>query len=509
MDISPSVLVKLLLPLTPLILKTALLNALHLSANSSKQDARTEVTITIIRKIVSVSKPLSSTQRLSLRDPGIKGRQWVSKVTIPAPPETDALDCVLAAIKELGDGTETFTTPSIAAVEAEWNGHRFGVGKKEPRLKAPEAEQYKCLMKDNAFPLTILYFHGGAYFLMDPASHRNTTSQLAKLTGGRVFSVRYRLAPQYPFPAQLLDAFISYLYLLSPTPDSYHSPVPANQIVFSGDSAGGNLALALSLLITTLIRTGHETINFHGQQIPLKPPAGVALSSPWMDISHSLPSINTYAHFEYLPPILSSPPYPPDSLWPTFPPRAEIFCNASIISHPLVSPLAATPEQWSGHPPTFMMAGFEMLTDSILVTSRRMASSPTNPPYVEVRGYEGQPHCFAMVFPTSPAGRDCFKRWADFCVAAASGKYTLASSTSSAHWMRARSKPPQFKEVSFSKISELSDADVDRMMAESKRKAVEKEMKEVQAWEEGRVKSKSEGSSGDEASAVVESRAKL
>ena len=506
MDISPSALVKLLLPLTPLILKTLVLNALHLSANSSKQDARTELIITIIRKIVSVPKPLSYSQRLSLRDPGIKGPVWISKVTIPAPTETGALDGVIDAIRELGDGTETFTIPSVDPVEAEWTGHRSDVSKKEPRPDLPEADQYKSLMKETTSQVNILYLHGGVYFLMDPASHRVTNSELAKLTGGRCLSVRYRLAPQSPFPAQLLDAFIAYLYLLSPPPGSFHEPVQASSIILSGDSAGGNLALALSLLITTLIRTDHTTIPFHGRKVTLSSPAGVALNSPWVDIAHSLPSINTYAQYDYISPPTSSPPPPPDSLWPASPPRAEIFCNASILTHPLVSPLSATPTHFHSHSPTFIMTGYEMLTDSILLTARRLFQSNT---YVELRGYEGMPHCFAMVFPSSPAGRDCFRRWADFCLDAVSG--TLSNKkNSSAHWMAAKSNPPRFQKVEIDQLSELSDADVERLMRETKEKAMGREEKEIRAWEEGKSKRKSEGvSESDETEAMVESRAKL
>ena len=71
-------------------------------------------------------------------------------------------------------------------------------------------------MKECKSPVTVLYFHGGAYYLLDPSTHRPTTKKLAKLTGGRCYSVRYRLAPQNPFPAALLDALVSYLTLLYP-----------------------------------------------------------------------------------------------------------------------------------------------------------------------------------------------------------------------------------------------------------------------------------------------------
>ena len=178
---------------------------------------------------------------------------------------------------------------------------------------------------------TVLYFHGGAYFLMDPCSHRAPVANLAKLTGGRCFSVRYRLAPQSAFPAQLLDALIAYLSLLSPPEGSFHEPVSAKHIVFAGDSAGGNLSLALVQLLMTLQRMGVPSIKFHGKEVPVELPGGITTHSPWTDIARSLPSLYRNAHFDYIDPpeadgtTLNEPI--PDEFWPTKPPRAEIFCT--------------------------------------------------------------------------------------------------------------------------------------------------------------------------------------
>lgn len=85
--------------------------------------------------------------------------------------------------------------------------------------------------------MTVLYFHGQSYYMSDPVAYRSTTSKLAKGTGGRVLSVRYRLSPQHPFPAALLDAFVAYLSLLSPPPGSCHDAIPSRDIVLAGDSA--------------------------------------------------------------------------------------------------------------------------------------------------------------------------------------------------------------------------------------------------------------------------------
>jgi acetyl esterase/lipase len=509
MDVSPTTLIKLLLPLTPLVLKTIILNILSLSKNCKYQDVRTEVTVTAIRKVVSISSPMSRSQKISCRDPGIKGPIWISKVTIPAPKETDALDLIISAIKSVGDGNETIDAPSIVPVEAEWTGSRPSVGASEPRPSTPESEQYTSLMKEVTSDVTILYFHGGAYFLMDPATHRNTTSYLAKLTKGRCLSVRYRLAPQSPFPAQLLDAFISYLYLLSPPPDSFHEPVPASNIVFSGDSAGGNLAFALSLLINTLISSGNSTITFHGRTVNLARPAGVAGNSPWLDITMSTPSINGYAHYDYLDPPDNAPNVPADDIWPSSPPRAEPFCNASVLLNPLVSPMAAKTDLWKEHPPVWMVTGFEMLTDSNLISTRRIAASGT---YTELIGYEGMPHCFAMVFPTSAAGKDCYKRWAMFCSDAVAGK--LKQGVSRGAWAKAKTSPLQFEDVAVEKLTTLTEEEIDRALEDMKVKAAKKEAKAIEEWKAkgqpsvGKMPSMSEASTA-ELPAAVESRAKL
>ena len=73
--------------------------------------------------------------------------------------------------------------------------------------------------------------------------YRKTTGKLAELTGGRVLAIRYRLAPQNPFPAAILDTLIAYLNLLYPPPGSSHFAVPADSIVLAGDSSGGVLAI--------------------------------------------------------------------------------------------------------------------------------------------------------------------------------------------------------------------------------------------------------------------------
>lgn len=260
---------------------------------------------------------------------------------------------------------------------------------------------------------------------MDPCTHRVPVAHLSKLTGAPVLSVRYRLAPQNPFPSAIVDALVAYLSLIAPPPGSLHAPVPANKIVLSGDSAGGNLSLVLLQTLLSLRRVS-PTIRFHGQEIPIELPAGVAAISPWCDITRSMPSVVHNARFDYLAPPALTPPTPfelapntVDDVWPVSPPRADLYANATALTHPLVSPLGARKELWKDAPPIFITLGEEGLSDEDLVLARRIhqAGAP-----VVTEQFEGMPHCFGMIMVSTPAGHRFFKSLSQFCRDAVAGR---------------------------------------------------------------------------------------
>ncbi|EXJ93085.1 hypothetical protein A1O3_01641 [Capronia epimyces CBS 606.96] len=125
----------------------------------------------------------------------------------------------------------------------------------------------------------MLYVHGGAYFFGSVDEHRYQMQRHARKLQARVFAPRYRLAPQFPFPCGLQDCLAAYLYLLS-----LHEPA---EIIFAGDSAGGGMVVSLLCLL-------------RDQSLPL--PAGAILISPWVDMTHSFPSLVGSAELDYIPP---------------------------------------------------------------------------------------------------------------------------------------------------------------------------------------------------------------
>lgn len=438
---SPIGFLKFITPAVPTLASTALWHSLGRTEQSSKWDLKMALGVEFLRHLMSGGgrkpSPISRSQKFTTKDAGIKGKIWVAKATMAAPkPDNEGLrEAVFKAIDEMKLGDISYTKPGLEDIEVEWTGYRSEARDDEPLPDVSEDDKFSRLMQDKSrtSDTTILYFHGGAYYLCDPASHRAVTSWLAKESHGRVCSVRYRLAPQAAFPCQLLDGLLTYLSLLYPPPGSMHEAVPAKNIVFGGDSAGGNLSFALLQLILQLHRSSDDpTINFYGKQVAVPIPAGVTGSSPWLDICRSMPSIEKNAKFDYLPPpdhddAISR--FPSEDIWPTSPPRGDLFCDLTLLDHPLVSPLSAS--DWTGSPPLWMCTGEEMLTDEDKGVASLAASQKVAIQYEE---YKAMPHCFAMMAPALPTAKRLMQSWGEFsrrCVeqpqdAKTSGTYIYA-----------------------------------------------------------------------------------
>lgn len=111
----------------------------------------------------------------------------------------------------------------------------------------------------------ILYCHGGGYNTGSLKYARSITNKLAESTSMDVLSFDYRLAPEHPYPAALEDAVKVWDHLM-------YLGYGARDIIIAGDSAGGNLALVLTLKL----REQNRIL-----------PRGLVLFSPWTDLTRS------------------------------------------------------------------------------------------------------------------------------------------------------------------------------------------------------------------------------
>lgn len=121
----------------------------------------------------------------------------------------------------------------------------------------------------------ILFFHGGGWVSGDIESYTGVCAGLAKATGRLVMSVDYRLAPEYPFPSGLEDCYrAAHELFVHNTPRE----TAGDRIILMGDSAGGNLAAAVSLMaadrgefrIKRQILLYPSTYNDHSESSPFR-----------------------------------------------------------------------------------------------------------------------------------------------------------------------------------------------------------------------------------------------
>jgi acetyl esterase/lipase len=151
---------------------------------------------------------------------------------------------------------------------------------------------------------------------------------LSAVTGCRVLAIDYAWAPEKPFPAALDDCVAGYRWFLTKG-----GGVPG-KVVLAGDSAGGNLVVAMLL-----------AFKQHGDRMPA---AGVCLS-PIFDLALTGDSVTSRAERD--PMILAS----------SLQKCSDAYRGNTDPRNPLMSPLYG---DLSGLPPLLLQCGSEeMLRD--------------------------------------------------------------------------------------------------------------------------------------------------
>ena len=187
----------------------------------------------------------------------------------------------------------------------------------------------------------IFHVHGGGFALGSAVSSVGFASDLARKAGMSAVTVDYRLAPEHPYPAALDDVTAAYRALLE------REGADA-QIVLSGESAGGNLALALLVA---------------GKQRGLAVPTAAVLFSPMTDLTVTGNSFTTKADVN------------PNITAAAIQSRVNDYLNGTGIdpADPLVSPIFA---DLTGLPPLLVQAGsHEVLLDDATRLATRAAAN--------------------------------------------------------------------------------------------------------------------------------------
>jgi len=202
----------------------------------------------------------------------------------------------------------------------------------------------------------ILHLHGGWFTLGSAKAYRHLVGHIAARAGSRAFIPDYRLAPENPFPAAANDVLACYQGLAARD---------VHRIALTGDSAGGDLALALASRVTGEAASANTML------------VGVAVMSPVTDLTLSSATYETRADAEF------------------FFTRAQVadlvhsYLGSADARDPLASPLFG---RHSGMPPIRIHVGDDelLLDDSLRYVERAVSVG------VDARAdvWMGMPHGF-------------------------------------------------------------------------------------------------------------------
>jgi acetyl esterase len=204
---------------------------------------------------------------------------------------------------------------------------------------------YRPLRDSTSLPV-IVYYHGGGFVLGDVDIFDQLTRALAKKTNAVVVSIDYRLAPKYPFPVPVNDAYAAFEWVAN-----HNEIVKGNiqRIFVGGDSAGGTLAAVVA----------QRTL---AEQGPLL--SGQVLFYPGADLSdqNNWPSASLFNNGFGLD----------QGAMDAF--RAAYLPAGIDRTNPYVSPIFA--ENFDGLAPAILLtAGFDPLRDSGIGYAKKMTDN--------------------------------------------------------------------------------------------------------------------------------------
>ena len=229
-------------------------------------------------------------------------------------------------------------------------------------------------------PPVCVYFHGGGWVIGSIESHDAACRELASRAGCAVVSVEYRLSPETPFPGPLDDCVAATEWVAA---HGAELGVDGSRLVVAGDSAGGNLAAAVTLVarergrpsIAGQLLVYPATDHGYGTQSSIDNAEGYLLT---MDAMH----------------------------WFT---GHYLAGDLEKVADPLASPLRASDH--AGLPPAHVItAEFDPLRDEGEAYAAKLeaAGVPTT-----VHRYDGQIHGFVGLFPMLDGGRQALDEMAE------------------------------------------------------------------------------------------------
>ena len=170
----------------------------------------------------------------------------------------------------------------------------------------------------------IMYFHGGGWILGDKETHDRLVREIATGAQATVVFVDYARSPEATYPIAIEQAYAATKWVAE---NGASIGVDPARLVVVGDSVGGNMAVAVTLLAR---ERGGPPIAFQ------------ILCYPVTDANFETPSYRAFADGYWLTREAMK------WFWDSYAPETE-------RNHPTVTPLRASLDQLRGLPPALIM----------------------------------------------------------------------------------------------------------------------------------------------------------
>lgn len=213
----------------------------------------------------------------------------------------------------------------------------------------------------------ILDVHGGGFITGSAHSNLGGTARLADMTGKRVISIDYTVAPRGTWRTVTDQVIAVYKGVLA-------EGVAARHIGMTGGSAGGTIVAA-------------STLKLRDQRLPM--PAALMLISPMTDLTEGGDTRTTLAD--------ADPALHPDQVRPGL----DAYAAPADQKNPYASPVYG--DFAKGYPPVLIQGGTKEWLLSDFVRLHRAIRAAGGRSDLEI--YEGMPHGFPGLMPGAPEGK--------------------------------------------------------------------------------------------------------
>lgn len=219
----------------------------------------------------------------------------------------------------------------------------------------------------------IVYAHGGGFVYGGNQVHLHMLSMLSRLARATIYAVDYKTSPEYQYPVARDEVVTAYKEILKNS---------KQEIIFAGDSSGGNL------ILSSLIQLRDKNVKLPSKAVLLSPATDATFTNEWINKNAKTDSMISKNRLEFF---------------------LDAYAGDSDKKDPGISPLYAN---LANLPPILLHVGSGevMFGDSKLVHEKILKSSG----YSELYVGEGLWHLWHIHTKFVPESREAVQHIADF-----------------------------------------------------------------------------------------------